>query len=122
MRHEINLKGGFIAALLVAGVAGCGGAAVPHEKVASAQSAIRAAEEVGAQREPQAQLHLKLARDQVAQAKALIEDDENERARMLLMRAEADAELALALAKESALRNEARQAVEQVRLVRQRTP
>lgn len=121
MKQETGLKAS-ITALLVAGMVGCGGAAVPHDKLASAQASIRAAEEIGAKNQPQAELHLKLARDQVAHARALIADDENERARLVLMRAEADAELALSLAKEASLQNEARQAVEQVRMIRQRTP
>ena len=97
---------------------GCGGAAAPTHRVTSSQAAIRGAEEVGAQNQPQAQLHLKLAKEQLAQAQKLIEDDENEEAEIVLMRAEADAELAIALAKEASMQAEAvkaRDAVERLR-------
>lgn len=61
---------------------------------------MRAARELGAQAVPRAQLHLRLAQEQVTQARKLAEDGENERAAMLLDRARADAELALALSRE----------------------
>jgi hypothetical protein len=99
-------------------VTACGGAAAPTQRVTSSQAAIRGAEEVGAPSNPQAQLHLKLAKEQLAQAQKLIEDDENEEAEIVLMRAEADAELAIALAKESAMQAEAakaRDAVERLK-------
>lgn len=77
---------------------GCGGAAVPVAEVADSQATIRAAEEAGAERNPQASLHLKLARDQLAKARELIQEGEEERASLYLNQAQADAELALALA------------------------
>jgi hypothetical protein len=101
---------------------GCAGTPVPHERVASSAAAIRAAQEVGAANQPQAELHLKLARDQAERAKALIESGDNERAVLVLMRAEADAELAIVLAKESTARAEAQQAMAQVQTLKQRTP
>lgn len=83
----------------------CGGAAVPTEKLTAAESSMRAAEEVGAKSVPKAELHLKLAEEQVAQARKLSEDGENERAARLLSRARADAELAVALAKDAEAKN-----------------
>jgi hypothetical protein len=80
---------------------GCGGAAVPAEKLTDAESSIRAAQEVGGSSVPQAQLHLKLAQEQVATARKLSADGENERAALILLRAKADAELALALARDA---------------------
>jgi hypothetical protein len=62
---------------------------------------MRAARELGAQAVPRAQLHLRLAQEQVTQARKLAEDGENERAASLLNRARADAELALALSREA---------------------
>jgi hypothetical protein len=121
MNHKFGWKGALPAIALLVGV-GCAGAPVPHERMASSLAAIRAAEEVGGANLPQAQLHLKLARDQVETAKSLIRDGENERAKIVLMRAESDAELALALAKESVARNEAQQAMAQVQMLKQRTP
>jgi len=78
---------------------GCGGAAVPTEKLTAAEASMRAAKEVGAGSVPQAELHLKLAEEQVQLARKLSADGENERAAQLLLRAKADAELALALAR-----------------------
>jgi len=79
----------------------CAGAPQPTERLAGAQAAVRAAKEVGADNVPQAQLHTKLAEEQVIQANKLIEEGENERAEMVLRRATADAELAVALAREA---------------------
>ncbi len=92
----------------------CGGAAVPHEKVAAAEAEMRAAEVGGARDVQQAALHLKMATDQVAKAKALIEKNENEEAALVLDCAQADAQYALALAKEEATKKEADAAAKQV--------
>jgi hypothetical protein len=80
---------------------GCGGAAVPTEKLTDAEASIRAAKEVGGSSVPQAELHLKLAQEQVEFARKLSADGENERAAQVLLRAKADAELALALARDA---------------------
>jgi len=98
----------------------CGGAVVPQERLTSAEAALRGAEAGGAPNVPMAMLHLKQARDQVAEAKALIADDENERADSVLQRAEADADLALALAREEAAKKQAQQAQEQVAELRKK--
>lgn len=97
----------------------CGGAAIPQDQLASSQAAIRAAEVGGADRDPQASLLVKKSKDQVAEAKKLIEDGDNHRAKMVLMTAEADAELALALAQELTTRKEAEDARKQVKELRQ---
>ena len=91
---------GFVVGIGLIAIA-CGGAPQPTERLASAQAAVRAAKEVGADNVPQAQLHTKLAEEQVIQANKLIEEGENERAEMILRRATADAELAVALAREA---------------------
>lgn len=79
----------------------CGGSMPePKQPLADAESASRSAREVGADNEPTAKLHEKLAEEQIAKAKSLIADGDNERATYLLIRARADAELALALARE----------------------
>jgi len=80
---------------------GCGGAAAPTEKLTAAESAMRAAQEVGAHSVPQAELHLKLAEEQVQLARKLSADGDNERAGAVLLRAKADADLAVALAKDA---------------------
>lgn len=106
-------------ALLAIAAIGCGGAAIPHDQLASSQASIRAAEEVGANKYPTAQLHLRFAKDQVEKAKALIEDDEIEEAKLVLQRAKADADLAIAITKENAVRADAEQALSQVAALRQ---
>lgn len=68
--------------------------------MADVQSANRGAVELGAQNNPKAQLHLKLAEEQMKQAKKAMDDGDNKIAEMLLIRAKADAELAIALTRE----------------------
>jgi hypothetical protein len=106
-------------ALAILTAVGCGGAPVPAERLASAEATTRGAAEVGGDNVPQAALHLKMARDQIAQAKALIQDGDGNRAALVLSRAEADAELALALARENAARAEAHAVLAQVEAIRQ---
>lgn len=89
---------------LVTGL-GCASAPVPVAKVAESKASIRAAQEAGASKTPQASLHLKMAQDQLARAQQLIEKDENEKAKLFLDQAHADAELALAIAHEERERN-----------------
>jgi pyridoxal biosynthesis lyase PdxS len=82
--------------------AGCGGHPAPTEQVASSLAAVRGAEEAGALNVPEAALHVKLAQEQLEQAKHLMEQDDNERAEDRALRAGNDAELALAIAREDA--------------------
>jgi hypothetical protein len=100
--------------ILLGGLSVACGAAVPHQELTSAEAAVRAAEVGGAPAVPKAELHLKKARDQIADAKKLIEDDENERAYFELKRAAADAELALALAEEADTRTQAQTALQRI--------
>ncbi len=76
-------------------VVGCGSAAPSS---GGANSAIRGADEVGAESQPQAAYHLQLARDQVAAAERMTANGDDVAAKRMLMRAQADAELAIALA------------------------
>lgn len=73
---------------------------VPTQRMADAESAERSARELGANNEPTAQLSLKLAEEQISQAKTAMADGDNERADSLLIRAKADAELAVVQARE----------------------
>ena len=107
-----------ISGVLVVGalaLSACGGAAVPQDKLTSAEASVRAAEVGGAADNPQAALHLKYARDQIAEAQKLIEDDENEAAAALLARAEIDAELALALSRVEEAKAEAAAARQEIK-------
>jgi hypothetical protein len=101
----------YFIALIPLSLAACAPSyAAPVQRMADAQSAHRAAIEAGAEKDPQAQLHLKLAEEQFAKAKTLLEQDENRRADFLLIRSKADAELALAMAQEKETREAAEQA------------
>jgi hypothetical protein len=85
-------------------VTGCASGPVPVAHVTSAKAAIRLAHQVGAVDTPRAAKHLRLARDQFAQAQRLLRRDENHLARLALLRAEADADFAVALALEEKIR------------------
>lgn len=92
----------------------CGGAAVPQETLTAAQASVKGAEVGGANEDPKAQLHLKLANEQIDKAKKLIEDGDNEAAARLIDRAQADADLALALAQQATSLKQAKDADEQL--------
>jgi hypothetical protein len=95
-------------------VLGCGGSfPAPTQDLASAQSAERSAVELGAASQPQAQLHLELAREQMTQARAAMKDGDNERADSLLLRARSDAELAIALTRDQSAKTDAKKAAVQ---------
>lgn len=98
-------------ALLAGLAAACGGSfPQPTERLASTEAAIRSAKELGAQNDPEAALHMKLADEQLQTARNLIKDDENKRADLVLQRANSDAELALMMTRERAAKTEAQRA------------
>lgn len=94
----------------LSGLLACGGTQPPAQDLTQAKSTVRAAEEVGAEEQPEASVYLKLARDQIARAEALIKEDENEKAVPVLERAEMDARVALELAKTNSERQTAKAA------------
>lgn len=94
-------------ALSLGAVSACASFPAPSERLAQAESGARAAREIGAANVPPAALHLKMAEDQVKEAKALMADGNNERASAVLLRAESDALLSLQLARESKARGDA---------------
>ncbi|HWA76996.1 MAG TPA: DUF4398 domain-containing protein [Polyangiaceae bacterium] len=96
-------------------VAACGGSALPPPQAVEAKSSISAAEAVGAQNEPKAALHLKLAKDQTAQAETLLRNGDDDEARLLLEQAKVDAELALVLTREASMRAQVQQSLSKVR-------
>jgi len=96
-------------ALLSLGCACATAPPLPAERLAQDESEVRAAQEIGAERAPQARLHLQEARDTLASAKETNKDDPDGAARKLDI-ARAQAELANALAREQLARNEADQA------------
>jgi hypothetical protein len=86
-----------IAALFTAGCA----SAVPvlTQQMADVESASRSAKELGAQNDNEAQLYLKLADEQLRDAKLAAQNDHPQTADRLLKRAKVDAELAVVLAR-----------------------
>ena len=86
-----------ISAALLPALGCAGNYPPPTQQMADVESANRSASELGAQNNPKAQLHLKLAEEQLQQAKTAMAKEDNKGAESLLMRAKADAELAVAL-------------------------
>jgi pyridoxal biosynthesis lyase PdxS len=80
---------------------GCAHYPAPTDQVAKSIAAVRGAQEAGAAEVPAAALHVKLAQEQIEQARRLMEDEQNERAADKAMRAVQDAELAVLLARRS---------------------
>lgn len=118
MARMLLAHGAALSALLAAaGCATTSGGVAPDP--APAQASVRAAEEMGAPSDPQAALHLQLAREEAQKAQQLIKDGDEERATTLLARAQADGELALAMAKSVRARNEAQQALDHVSQMKQ---
>lgn len=90
----------------------------PPLRTEKTTSGIRAAEEIGATKVPQAALHLQLAKEELERARVLAKNDEKNRASSMLSRAEADAELAVALSRADAEKAEAQGAMDRVRQFR----
>lgn len=109
-------------ALLTTLLVGCGGSALPPAKMADTQSSISAAEAVGADQNPQASLHLKMARDQLKQAQGLVNDGKDDDARLVLERANADAEVALMITREAQASANLKKAQGDVEGLQSRTP
>ena len=99
---------------------GCASNTASSERVVSTTEApMRAAEELGANKVPEAALELQLAKEQTEQAKQLMKDGKKERSQMMLARAQADAELALVLARNAPIQADAEKAAEQVKTLQQ---
>lgn len=96
-------------ALFALGSACAGVPPLPAERLVQAESEVRAAQEIGADRVPQAKVHLQEARDAITAAKEVNKEDQDAAARKLEI-ARAQAELANALAREQLARTEAEQA------------
>jgi hypothetical protein len=109
------MKGLSVLALPALALLACGGSSLPAPKVTEAESAVSAADAVGAANHPRAALHLKMARDQLAEAKTLIRNGDEDEARLVLDGAAADAELALMLTREEQARAQATQAAQSVK-------
>ncbi|XXY49800.1 DUF4398 domain-containing protein [Sorangium sp. So ce269] len=110
-----------ILTLLGASAAGCAArAATFDERLIASEALIRSAEEVGVEESPRADLHLRLAREQVQRAQRLSAEGVPDRARRMLLRAQADAELAVAVAREARAEALVREALREVGSIQQR--
>jgi hypothetical protein len=69
---------------------------------------------MAAEKVPSAALHLRLAKEQLEQAKHCLKDGDNEKAGYILLRAEADADAAMNLAREAWSKQDAEQTLQQV--------
>ncbi len=115
------MKLSLVTVALVASLAvACGSSPPPTARYASATSSVRAAKEVGAENTPDAQLHLKMAEDELGTARRLMNDGHNDKAAWVLARSQSDAELSLALAREADARAAADQANAQLRQTTER--
>jgi Domain of unknown function (DUF4398) len=104
-----------VAALTFALSLGCASYPRPIEAATASEASIRAAQEVGAQQVPSAALQFQLAKEELANAQALMKDNENEKADSMLIRSRADAELAIALTKEAKAQADEQAAAQQLK-------
>jgi hypothetical protein len=114
LRAQGSIAATFIGSTAIIGLlaSGCAsGHPLPTQPVTDIEGASRSANELGAANNPQAQLHLKLAQEQLQQAKAAADDNDEAGADRLLQRAKADAELALALTRGSNTQMKAKEAI-----------
>ncbi len=93
-----NTFWGLVAATALSGAA-CASTSAPQQLKVDTAATIRSAEALDAGEQPEAALHLELARRGYDDAQTLMEDGDHAAATKQLERAEADAELAVALAK-----------------------
>src|SRR5688572_10568201 len=103
------------ALLLVPHLVARGAGAVPNSQLTTAESAVRAAEVGGAEELPKGELHLKYARDAIAEARTLMDKGDNKEAALRLEKATVDAEQALALAEEEDARVAAQEQLDQIK-------
>jgi Domain of unknown function (DUF4398) len=91
--HHPTIAIAFFSSLLVACVH------TPTEQLGKTEAAYRAAEEVGAAKQPSSAYHLKLAEEQIGSAKPLMDGSKKDKraARDLLEQAELDSEVAIEL-------------------------
>jgi hypothetical protein len=87
-------------------------ASAPTAQLGESEAAYRGAQEAGAAKQPNSAYHLKLADDQIAAAKNLMDGNRKDKreARDLLEQAELDAEVAIANAKTAAAATKAKEA------------
>lgn len=104
--------------LAIAASACASGGPIPADKLSRAQAAVRGAQEMGAERNTNAAVHLQNARQELASGRKLVLDGEQDRAVPMLLRAEADAELAMNTTRESAAMAETQKTQTELRALR----
>ena len=92
----------------------CASSPPPTDTLARSHAAVRGAQVSGAEQNPSAALHLRLAQEQLDLGKKKMAEGENDRARYLFLRAEADADVALNVAREAQAKQEAAQTMQQL--------
>ena len=100
----------WISALAAASAACASSFPPPTQRLIDAESSMREARAAGAEQDPRGAGHLKLANEELAQAKKAMQDGDEERAAYVLERAKADADLAAMLAREGQAEAQANQA------------
>lgn len=119
MDHPIRLQWLF-PGLLIA-LAGCASTPIRSSHSTASVAAVRSAEEVGADRNPRAALHVRLAREELGLARRLSQNGDEERSSLMFRRALMDAELALAITRETRATSEAREVVGRASAMRSAT-
>lgn len=100
-------------------LAACGGAELNQTRATNVQAQLIAAQQVGANDQPKAALHLQLAKEQIESAKRLAADGDQVNSDLMLERARVDAELAMQLARTEREEQNARQAWDKIRELKQ---
>ncbi|MDF2692458.1 MAG: hypothetical protein K0S65_841 [Labilithrix sp.] len=115
MKLELIVVSGVLSTL----VFGCvSGGPVPADKLARSEAAVRGAQEIGAERNPEGARHLQAARSAFSEGKKLVIEGDQQRATALLLRAEADAELSMNVTREATAIAEAQRTREEIRNLR----
>lgn len=102
------MKTSILLGILATSLIGCASVDLPSN-VESPIGKIAAAEERSVSNNPQAELHLQLAKDAIEESSRLQKADDERGAKLALMRANADAELALAMLRRDAASSEVEQ-------------
>jgi len=118
MRPGLKIGNMMLAVALVTTTFASGCAKNVPLRTEATTSGIRAAEEAGATKVPQASLHLQLAKEELELARGLAAKGKKKEAASMLLRAQSDGELALALSHEDTQKAEAQAALERVRQLR----
>jgi hypothetical protein len=96
----------------------CATTPIPADKLARSAAALKSAEVANVQDVPQAEMHLRLAHQEMDQGRKLIARGENELAGYALLRSEADAEAALNLTREADAKGDAAQTLQMVQTMK----